>query len=154
VNSLASASEDLALRRCKPLNSPQIDDFAQLGQPAGNERRQRVEPLLLSEVVRRQFAQPTRFDIDVLDRLADETVRDTSGQVDPEPLYYQAAILAFCGRKEISLSLLRVVIGRDYCAYGALQSDPLLSKLRDHPEFPALLTAAKQCQQKYLAAHD
>src|SRR5258706_6775748 len=69
VNSLAFAGENLAWRRCKTLNSRQIDDLAELGQPVGNERRQRVEPLLLAAIVRRQFAQPTRLDVDVLGRL-------------------------------------------------------------------------------------
>ena len=89
-----------------------------------------------------------------LDRIAHEAEGNTSAQVDPEPLYYQSAILAFCGKKQTALSLLKITIGRDYCAYEALQSDPLLAKLRDDPEFPVLLAAAKQCQQRYLAAQN
>jgi hypothetical protein len=58
--------------------------------------------------------------------------------------------MAFCGQKEIALRILRTSIGRNYCAYAALQSDPMLAKLRGTPEFDQLLSAAKQCQDKFL----
>jgi hypothetical protein len=69
---------------------------------------------------------------------------------DPEPQYFRGALMAFCGQKEIALRLLKTSIGRNYCAYSALQSDPLLAKLRGTPEFDQLLSAAKQCQDRFL----
>jgi hypothetical protein len=89
-----------------------------------------------------------------LDRLAHQAAGNTSAQVDPEPLYYQASIVAFCGKKESALSLVKIAIDRDYCAYDALQRDPLWSQLRNAPEFPSLLAAARQCQQRYLVGQN
>jgi len=47
--------------------------------------------------------------------------------------------------------LLRSAIAQNYCAYSALQTDPLLVKLRGTPEFNELLAAAKACQNRFLA---
>ena len=38
-----------------------------------------------------------------------------------------------------------------YCAYAALQSDPLMATLRGDPEFNQLLAAAKNCQSNFVA---
>jgi hypothetical protein len=84
-----------------------------------------------------------------LNRIAHELEGRASGEVDPEPVYRQAAILSLCDKKEAAVSLLRTAIAHDYCALGGLQSDPLLSKLRGTPEFSELLSAAKACQRKY-----
>ena len=89
-----------------------------------------------------------------LDRIAREAENNTSARADPEPLYDQASILAFCGKKDAAVSLLRVAIERDYCPVDALQHDPLMSKLRQAPEFASLLAAAKECQRKYLVGQN
>ena len=89
-----------------------------------------------------------------LNRIANDLESRASAAVDPEPVYRQAAFLSFCDKKEAALSLLRTAIAHDYCAYDALQSDPLLSKMRGTPEFSQLLSAAKQCQRKYLKEQD
>jgi hypothetical protein len=46
--------------------------------------------------------------------------------------------------------LLKKAVEQNYCAYTALQTDPLLVKLRGIPEFIELLSAAKECQSKFL----
>jgi hypothetical protein len=89
-----------------------------------------------------------------LERIAHQAETGEPTEVDPENAYYQASILAFCDKKSAAVSLLKSAISRDYCAYSQLQFDPLLAKLRGASEFDQLLPAAKQCQQKYLAAHD
>jgi hypothetical protein len=89
-----------------------------------------------------------------LERIAHQAETGEPTEVDPENAYYQASILAFCDKKSAAVSLLKSAISRDYCAYSQLQFDPLLAKLRGTSEFDQLLPAAKQCQQKYLAAHD
>ncbi|MGH9508947.1 MAG: protein kinase domain-containing protein [Terriglobales bacterium] len=71
---------------------------------------------------------------------------------DGELKYYQAAILAHCGRSEIALQLLRSAIDQNYCAREALESDPLLARLRQSPQFNELRNAAKTCQEKLQAA--
>ncbi len=70
---------------------------------------------------------------------------------DPELKYYQATILAHCGRSELALQLLRGAIDQNYCAREALESDPLLARLRHSPEFAPLREAAKACQEKALS---
>jgi hypothetical protein len=71
--------------------------------------------------------------------------------VDVEPLYSVGALLAYCGQKDAALRSLKHAVEKNYCAYTALQTDPLLAKLRGTLEFSELLSSAKQCQNKFLA---
>jgi eukaryotic-like serine/threonine-protein kinase len=73
---------------------------------------------------------------------------------DPENRYLSAAFMATCGQKDAAQRLLKTVIGGKYCAYTALQKDPMLSSIRSTPEYAQLLTAAKQCQDNFLAERD
>jgi eukaryotic-like serine/threonine-protein kinase len=65
---------------------------------------------------------------------------------DPEPWYYEGTIMAFCGKPDISLHMIKAAVEQNYCSYAALLSDPLLTKMRSSKEFDAVLTAAHQCQ--------
>jgi hypothetical protein len=47
--------------------------------------------------------------------------------------------------------MLRMAIEQNYCAYSALENDPLLERLRSAPEFAELLRAARFCQEPLLA---
>lgn len=85
-----------------------------------------------------------------MDKIAYQVEVAVLAETDPEPQYFRGAIMAFCGQKGIALRLLKTSIGRNYCAYSALQSDPLLAKLRSTPEFDQLLSAGKQCQDRFL----
>jgi len=49
---------------------------------------------------------------------------------------------------------LKSAIAKNYCSFTALQTDPLLVKLRSTPEFGQLLSAAKECQKKFLEERD
>ncbi len=71
--------------------------------------------------------------------------------VDVEPRYSAGALLAYSGRKEAAVRLLRNAIEHHYCSYTALQKDPLLAKLRETPDFRRLLTAAKSCEDAFRA---
>ena len=71
---------------------------------------------------------------------------------DPELLYYQGSIMAFCGNKDLAMRLLHSAIEKNYCALSALDFDPLLAKLRNTPEFADLRGPANDCQKKFLAA--
>jgi hypothetical protein len=86
-------------------------------------------------------------DLEKLARLAE---MNAASEVDPETLYYQGTILAFCDKKEIAVHVIKRAIGSDYCAHTNLLSDPLLAKLRQNSEFDELLSAATECQGKYL----
>jgi hypothetical protein len=70
---------------------------------------------------------------------------------DPENRYWDAALLTICGKRDVALRLLKSAIEGHYCAYSALQKDPLLAPLRGTQEFNQLLSAAKECENKFRA---
>jgi eukaryotic-like serine/threonine-protein kinase len=86
-----------------------------------------------------------------LDRMAHEAETTLVTQGDPEPLYYSGSLLAFCGKNDAALHLLKLAIDEDYCAVSALEKDPFLAKLRGTPRFSQLVTAGKECQKRFLA---
>jgi tetratricopeptide (TPR) repeat protein len=86
-----------------------------------------------------------------LDRIAQEALTANTSGVDPEPLYEEGSLLAFAGKKEAAVHMIRMAIEQNYCALSALENDPLLSKLRPTTEFADLLKAARSCQQPVLA---
>ena len=69
---------------------------------------------------------------------------------DPEMKYYQGAILAYCGQPQIAFNLLNAAVAQKYCAYEALDEDPLLARIRSAPEFAALRNEAHSCQKDFL----
>jgi eukaryotic-like serine/threonine-protein kinase len=75
-------------------------------------------------------------------------------QPDSEIRYVQGTILGFCDQEDAAARVLKSAIEQNYCAYSALQTDPLLVKLRETPEFSKLLSVAKECQNKFLAQRD
>ena len=85
------------------------------------------------------------------DRIAHETEASLLQEADPERRFNQAAILAFCGEKDIALRLLKTTVGHNYCPYTALKTDPLLMKLRGAPEFNVLIATARECQDNFLS---
>jgi hypothetical protein len=70
---------------------------------------------------------------------------------DPEIRYSTAEIEAFCGRNQVALALLRQAVQDRFCSYPALDSDALFSTLRHTAEFPAIRSAAIDCQNKFVA---
>jgi TolB-like protein/predicted Ser/Thr protein kinase len=82
-----------------------------------------------------------------LDKIAHEDEVGQPTDPDPELSYYQASILAYCGKKEAALHMLQTAVETNYCAYSNMLSDPLWAKLRSDPKFDEVLTAAHQCQQ-------
>jgi hypothetical protein len=90
-------------------------------------------------------------DIERLQAEAREAQRSLLELRDPEQQYFQAAVLTFCGQREIATKLLFNAISLNYCATEALEDDPLLAKLRPYPEFATIRNASLQCQKKFLA---
>jgi tetratricopeptide (TPR) repeat protein len=70
---------------------------------------------------------------------------------DAENRYWNASLLASCGKQDVAVRLLKSAIEGHYCAYAALHSDPLLATLRTTPEFSKLLSAAKECENNFLS---
>jgi hypothetical protein len=86
-----------------------------------------------------------------LDRIARQQETALLATPDPEPRFAVGSLMAYCGKPDIAVRLLKSAIESNYCAYTALQTDPLLTKLRGTQEFNQLLSAAKECQTKFLA---
>ncbi len=145
-------------------------DFVRLD--AGSEWATYVTPSLLlregkipeaREAVKRMPSNP-RYHRDLLeaclqlrpsadlDRMAQEAETRLPTDPDPEAWYYQATILAFCGKKQAALHLLQGTIEQNYCARENLLSDPLLAKLRTDAAFSKVLAAASACQEAVRAA--
>jgi TolB-like protein len=83
--------------------------------------------------------------------VSSDVVAALESNPDPENRYLFAAEMAFCGEKATSLRLLKTAIDGRFCAYQAMQKDPLFASLRNTPEFTQLLSSAKQCQDSFLA---
>ncbi len=82
-----------------------------------------------------------------LDKITAEAEASVLAEPDPERWYYEGTIMAYCGKPEIALHMIKAAVEQNYCSYSALLSDPLLAKLRTSKEFDEVLTAAHQCQE-------
>jgi eukaryotic-like serine/threonine-protein kinase len=71
---------------------------------------------------------------------------------DPENRFTFGSDMVFCGQKEIGLHLIKTAINGNFCPYISLQNDALVAPLRRMPEYAELLSAAKQCQDRFIAA--
>jgi eukaryotic-like serine/threonine-protein kinase len=80
-----------------------------------------------------------------LDHAAHEAIISLPVEPDPETLYYEGAILGYCGKNQAALALLQGAVERNFCAYSNLLNDPLLDKLRADPGFSKVLASAKEC---------
>jgi predicted Zn-dependent protease len=85
-------------------------------------------------------------------RLAQSSETELLPEQDSELKYYQGALMAACGEKQIAYDFLRKAVAENYCARQALQSDPLLADLRGEAEYRQIVQAATECQQKFAAA--
>jgi TolB-like protein/tetratricopeptide (TPR) repeat protein len=86
-----------------------------------------------------------------LDRMTQEGAPSLGAGEDPESSYELGSVLAFAGKRDAAVHIIRTAIEQNYCALAALEKDPLLDKLRPTPEFADLLKAARFCQQPLLA---
>jgi eukaryotic-like serine/threonine-protein kinase len=85
--------------------------------------------------------------------LAERAENELLAKQNPEMKYHQGTILAACGEKEIALAFLRQAVAGNYCARQALESDPLLARVREDAEFHRIVETARECQQKFEVAH-
>ena len=68
---------------------------------------------------------------------------------DPEPLYFWASDLAYCGHMKPAIRLLRESIRRNYCGVSAVETDPTFAALRKSPEYGEILLAAQACRARF-----
>ena len=67
---------------------------------------------------------------------------------DPEPLYFWASDLAYCGHTKPAIQLLRESIRRNFCA-AAIETDPMFAAIRNSTEYGELLAAAQACRARF-----
>jgi eukaryotic-like serine/threonine-protein kinase len=67
---------------------------------------------------------------------------------DPEPLYFWASDLAYCGHTKPAIRLLRESIRRNYCG-ASIETDPMFATLRKSAEYGELLAAAQACRARF-----
>ncbi len=130
--------------------------FILIGQGKLAEAQQSIQRtsanLLMSRDLLQTCLDPSQTS--VLDRIAQKTEAAALAGTDPEPRYVVGSLLAYCGQRDAALRLLKSAIDHNYCAYTALQTDPLFAKMRGTTEFNKLLSAAKECQNRFLAQRD
>ncbi len=86
-----------------------------------------------------------------IQKLAAEAETSLLSERDSELKYIQGSILAYCGQWDTSIKFLGRAVQQNYCAYSALQTDPLLGDLRHSAQFGQVLSAAKACEAKILS---
>ena len=91
---------------------------------------------------------------DLQGRLSDADVRTfLSVREDPEPLYFWASDLAYCGYTAPALQLVRESIRRNYCGSLAIEIDPTFTAIRKSAEYGDLLAAARACRNRFRDTH-
>jgi eukaryotic-like serine/threonine-protein kinase len=106
-------------------------------------------PMWMRGLVEACLAQAPAADIH---RMAEQAETELLAKQNPEMKYHQGTLLAACGEKEIAFTFLHRAVAGNYCAYQALQADPLLAGVRGDAEFRQIVQAARECQQKFEAA--
>jgi TolB-like protein/predicted Ser/Thr protein kinase len=130
-----------------------VTPYLYLGEGKLSEARQSIGQAPPGMVFGRDFLQAclSPGPANRLDSITKDFEAATISEPDPERRYGNASLLAYCGQKDAALRVLNGVVTHHYCAYGQLQRDPLLAKLRDTPEFARLLSLAKDCQTDFLS---
>ena len=70
---------------------------------------------------------------------------------DPEVNYFSAAHLAYAGQTDAALTMLRTAIEGGYCAYPAIDADPLFASVRGMRGFAPVRSAGIACNKELLA---
>jgi hypothetical protein len=82
--------------------------------------------------------------------VTDDDVRTfLSVREDPEPLYFWASDLAYCGHTRAAIQLLRESIRRNSCGAAAIETDVMFAPIRKSAEYGELLTAAQACRTRF-----
>jgi DNA-binding winged helix-turn-helix (wHTH) protein/TolB-like protein len=101
--------------------------------------RQYLEPCLLHRT-------PTAAEADGVRKLNAGVMADD----DPGPKYSLGAWYSLCSRPDLAYPALRRAIEQNYCAYPQMETDPLLAKVRETPEFAEIRSSGMACQQHFL----
>jgi DNA-binding winged helix-turn-helix (wHTH) protein/TolB-like protein len=86
---------------------------------------------------------------EALDASVAEFVRHWERTGDPEALYALAPMLAYCGRTQDALRFVELAVDRSFCAYPALDLDPIWAPLRTELEFQQIRAKAMECHDRF-----
>ena len=116
------------------------------------EAREAAEKMTTNPMWMRDFLQAclNKEPHEALDLLAEQARDRLLSEQDSELKYYQGAVLAQCGEKKIAYAFLRKAVDEKYCAYQALQADPLLAGVQGDSDFRDIVQAAGDCQKKFM----
>jgi serine/threonine protein kinase/DNA-binding winged helix-turn-helix (wHTH) protein len=70
---------------------------------------------------------------------------------DPETNYFAASHLAYCGQTDAALAMLKRTVQANYCAYPAMDTDPMFTSIRSLPEYTEIRSMGISCQNTFLA---
>jgi len=87
-----------------------------------------------------------------LDDSVAEFVRHWERSGDPEAPYAVAPMLAYCGRPQEALRLVERAVDGGFCAYPALDLDPVWEGLRGDPGFQRIRAKAMACHDRFRRA--
>lgn len=87
-----------------------------------------------------------------LDEAAATFVQYWQRHDDPEARYAVAPMLSYCGYTDAALTFLQQAVDGKFCAYPALDRDPVWADLRDNPQFQRIRDDAIACHQQFLQA--
>jgi hypothetical protein len=71
---------------------------------------------------------------------------------DPETPYAVAPMLLYCGRPREALQFVERSVDMTFCAYPAIDLDPIWASVRQDPEFQRIRTKAMACHQRFREA--
>jgi hypothetical protein len=74
---------------------------------------------------------------------------DERGVTDAEAMYKIAQGYAILGNKSAALGMLRRAIEGGFFCYPYIKDDPLLTNLRDQPDYTAILEAARKSHEEF-----
>jgi tetratricopeptide (TPR) repeat protein len=87
-------------------------------------------------------------------QLLQQMEKDVSAFHDPEPKMSQSIVFNSCMGNAFTARLATSAIRTGFCGYDYLRTDVMLAKFRQSPEYPAVLAAAKQCRDNFVAARN
>lgn len=87
-----------------------------------------------------------------LDQPVAEFMRHWQKSEDPETPYAVAPMLVYCGRVPEALRFLERSVDLGFCAYPAVDLDPIWTKLRGDPEFLRIRAKARSCNEAFRRA--